>query len=176
MEAKMTNTTNTNVTFKGNKLTLLDKALSAGSACPEFVLTAGDLSDLRSESLKNKILIISCVPSLDTPVCSIQTKRFNQAADDLPANVVILTVSKDLPFAQKRWCGAEGCQKVVCASDYKYGSFGKKFGVQIQELGLLSRAIFVVDQSGKLVHIEYVPEVTNEPDYEAALAKVRSLL
>ena len=166
---------NDSVTFKGQKLTLRGAALREGARAPQFVLSAKDLSDLRSESFSGKVLIISVVPSLDTPVCSLQTKRFNNAAMELADNVAILTVSMDLPFAQQRWCGAEGVQRLTVASDYKYRGFGADYGVYIEELGLLSRAVFVIDVDGKLAHVEYVEEVTNEPDYGAALAKVAML-
>lgn len=169
------NTTNTNITFKGGKLTLSGKPLRTGDSMPLFTLTAQDLSDLKSDHFKGKVLIISAVPSLDTPVCSMQTRRFNQAAEELSDKIVILTVSMDLPFAQKRWCGAEGCNNVVCASDYKYRSFGKAFGAFIEEWGLLARALFVIDTKGKVTYLEYVPEVSHEPDYETALSKAKAL-
>ena len=170
------NTTNTNITFKGTKLTLSGKPLRVGDAMPLFTLTAHDLSDLKNDTFKGKILIISSVPSLDTPVCSIQTRRFNQFAEELSPKICVLTISMDLPFAQKRWCGAESCQRVTCASDYKYRSFGKAFGVFIEEWGLLSRALFVVDQKGKIAYLEYVPEVSHEPDYDSALSKAKALV
>ncbi len=171
------NTTNKNITFKGGPLTLLGKELRVGDFLPAFKLTANDMSDFKSESLRGKTVILSVVPSLDTPVCSIQTKRFNQEVSGLGKDsgkeVIVLTVSMDLPFAQKRWCGAEGVTSVVTASDYKYRSFGEAFGVLIKEWGLLGRAIFVADRDGKIVHLEYVPEVSTEPNYEAALKKVK---
>lgn len=170
------NKTNTNVTFKGNKLTLAGRALKEGETLPPFTLTAQDLSDLRSDSYQGKVMVICSVPSLDTPVCSTEMKRFNQAAHNLTDDLVVLTVSMDLPFAQKRWCGAEGVQHVQTGSDYKYRSFGKAFGVQIEEWGLLGRAVFVVNPQGKIAHLEYVQDVSNEPDYDAALASVNALL
>lgn len=165
-----------NVTFKGNKLTLLGKQLREGDSLPKFKLTGTEMNDVDESAFKNKVLIISVVPSLDTPVCSTQTKRFNQEATKLSDQVAVLTVSMDLPFAQKRWCAAEGASRVVTASDYKYRSFGENFGVYLQEWGLLARAVFVVDKSGKVAYVQYVPEVSSEPDYEPVLEKVKALV
>lgn len=164
------------ITFKGNPLTLIGAALKAGSEAPHFTLTANDLSDLRCEAYHGKVLVISVVPSLDTPVCAMQTRTFNQRATQLSKDVIVLTVSMDLPFAQKRFCGAEGIERVVTASDYKHRTFGPTFGVLIKELGLLARAVFVLDRAGKVVHAEYVGEVTNEPNYDAALAAVKAAM
>lgn len=177
----MVNTDNTKVTFKGSKLTLKGKAVKVGDVMPSFTLTAQDMSDLKSDSLRDHVLIIAPVPSLDTPVCAVETKRFEQTAANLSPVVKILAVSHDLPFALKRWCGAEGVSKVTAASDFKYRSFGTAFGVQIEEWGLLSRAVFVVDTGvgntgGKIAHVEYVPDISQEPDYEAALKVVSSLV
>jgi len=162
------------ITFQGNPLTLIGPALTAGSPAPQFTLTANDLSDLKSDTFAGKLLVLSVVPSLDTPVCAVQTRTFNQRATQLAQDVIVLTVSMDLPFAQKRFCGAEGIQRVVTASDYKHHSFGPAFGVLIKELGLLARAVFVIDRQGKLRHVEYVSEVTHEPNYDAALAAVQA--
>ena len=120
--------------------------------------------------------MISSVPSLDTPVCDAQTRRFNEEATSLGDDVVVLTISMDLPFAQKRWCGAAGVDKVVVLSDYRSGEFGRAFGVLIKELRLLARAVFVVDRDGTVRYIQIVDEITNEPDYDAALAAVKQLL
>jgi len=169
------NTSNQNITFKGNKVSVTGRELHEGDALPEFKLTGVDMSDVTNATFSGKVLVLSVVPSLDTPVCAIQTKRFNQEAGSLSDDVVILTVSVDLPFAQKRWCGAEGVDNVMTASDYKYRSFGENFGTYINELGLLCRAVFVVDQHDKLAYVEYVQEVTSEPDYSAALATVKNL-
>jgi len=166
----------TKVTFKGAPLTILGKPLKVGDKAPQFTLTANDMSDLSSSAFAGKVLIISVVPSLDTPVCAVQTKRFNKEAGELGKDVAILTVSLDLPFAQKRWCGAEGVSNVVTASDYKHRSFGEAYGALIKEWGLLARALFVVDKSGKVAYVQYVPEVSSEPEYEGALKKVRELL
>jgi len=164
------------VAFQGKPLTLVGPALEIGSEAPQFTLTANDLSDLRSDAFGGRVLVLSVVPSLDTPLCATQTRTFNQRATQLSERVAILTVSMDLPFAQKRFCGAEGLQRVITASDYKHRAFGPAFGVLIKELGLLARAVFVVDTRGKVVHVQYVPEITHEPDYDAALAAVRKVL
>jgi thioredoxin-dependent peroxiredoxin len=160
------------VTFKGNKISLLGEPVQVGELLPKFKVTGTDLGDISNETFQGKVLLISVVPSLDTPVCSMQTQKFNQEATKLSEDVVILTVSLDLPFAQKRWCGAEGATRVIPASDYKYRVFGEAFGVYIQEIGLLTRAVFVADKSGKIAYVEYVSDVGNEPDYSSALQAV----
>jgi len=170
------NTDITKITFQGNKLTLLGTALKSGSKMPAFTLTAQDMSDLSSTKYAGKVLIISVVPSLDTPTCDLQTKRFNKEADKLGSNVQILTVSLDLPFAQKRWCGAEGASRVETGSDYKHHSFGQAFGCLIKEWGLLARAVFVIDKSGTVAFAEYVPNISDEPNYEEALKSVSSVV
>lgn len=162
------------VKFKGNPLTLLGPELKVGSPAPDFQVLAQDLSPVTLAGFKGKTLLISVVPSLDTPVCDAQTRRFNQEAATLP-HVEILTVSMDLPFAQKRWCGAAGIERVKTVSDHREASFGKAYGTLIQELRLLTRALFLVDRNGTLRYVEYVPEVTSHPNYEAALAAARQL-
>jgi len=157
------------VTFKGNPLTLVGPELKPGEPAPDFSLLANDLSEVKLANFKGKTLLMSVVPSLDTPVCNAQTKRFNEEAGKFPQNIVALTVSADLPFAQARWCGAEKCEKIQCVSDHRETAFGKAYGVLIKELRLLTRAIFVVDPSGKISYVEYVPEMTNTPNYEKAL-------
>lgn len=164
------------VTMGGNPVTLLGPEVTTGSPMPEFVLTGNDMSDLTSHAYQDKVLVLSVVPSLDTGVCATQTRTFNQKASALSEDVVILTVSMDLPFAQKRFCGAEGIDRVVTASDYKHRSFGPSFGVLIKELGLLARAVFVVGRDGAVAHVEYVPDMTQEPDYDAALEAVQTAL
>ncbi len=160
-------------TFKGNPLTLIGPALTIGSKAPEFQVLGQDLAPVTLTAFKGKTLLISVVPSLDTPVCDAQTRRFNQEAATLPG-VEILTVSMDLPFAQKRWCGAAGIDKVKVVSDHKDASFGSAYGTLIKELRLLSRAIFLIDRTGTVRYVEYVPEVTSHPNYDAALAAARS--
>jgi len=162
------------VTFKGNPLTLIGPEIKVGAKAPEFQTVSQDLSPVTLSSVKGNTLLISVVPSLDTPVCDAQTRRLNEEAAKLP-NVQILTVSMDLPFAQKRWCGAAGIDKVKVVSDHKDASFGKAYGMLIKELRLLTRAIVLVDGAGIVRYVEYVPEVTSHPNYDAALAAVRSL-
>ena len=162
------------VKFKGNPLTLIGPEITVGSRAPDFQVLAQDLSPVTLASSQGKTRLISVVPSLDTPVCDAQTRRFNQEAAKLPS-VEILTISMDLPFAQKRWCGASGIDRVKVLSDHNEASFGKAYGVLIKELRLLSRSIFVVDGSGTVRYAEYVPEVTSHPNYDAALAAAHQL-
>jgi thiol peroxidase len=159
-------------TLKGNPLTLIGPELKPGDAAPDFTATDESLKPVTLKDTGNNVRIISVVPSLDTPVCDAQTKRFNEVAAQLP-NVDILTVSMDLPFAQKRWCGAFGVDKVKMLSDHKDGSFGEHYGTLIKELRIESRAIFVIDQNNKILHTEYVKEVADHPNYDAALNAVR---
>jgi len=161
-------------TFKGNPLTLIGLEIKVGQKAPDFQVLAQDLSPVTLANSQGKIRLISVVPSLDTPVCDQQTRRFNQEAATLP-NVAVLTISMDLPFAQKRWCGAAGIDKVQVLSDHKDASFGTAYGTLIKELRLLARSVFVVDGSGTVRYVEYVPEVTSHPHYDAALAAARSL-
>lgn len=164
------------IAFKGNPFTLLGPELKVGDAAPDFTVVDNGLAPVSLSSYGNKIKVISAVPSLDTPVCDMETRRFNQEAASLPENVVVLTVSLDLPFAQKRWCGAAGIDRVTTLSDYQERSFGQAYGVLIKELKLLSRSIFVIDADDIVRYIQVVPEVTSEPDYAAVLAAVRTLL
>ena len=162
------------ITFKGNPLTLIGSELKPGSQAPDFKLLANDLSEVTLASFKGKTLVISVVPSLDTPVCDQQTRRFNQEAEKFPGGVLVLTVSMDLPFAQGRWCGAAGAKNVKTLSDHREASFGKAYGVLIKELRLLSRAIFIVGADEKIQYVEYVKEVTQHPDYEKALHALKA--
>lgn len=162
------------VTFKGSPLTLLGPEVTVGSKAPDFEVLAQDLSPVTLQSSQGKVRLISVVPSLDTPVCDAQTRRFNEEAARL-RNVEVLTISVDLPFAQKRWCGAAGIANVKVLSDHRDAAFGKAYGVLIKELRLLSRSIFVVDGAGTVRYVEYVPEVTSHPNYDAALAAARQL-
>jgi thioredoxin-dependent peroxiredoxin len=154
------------ITFKGVPKTLLGPNIKVGDQAPEFMVLANDLSPVRLADSAGSVRIISVVPSLDTGVCDMQTRRFNEAAAELD-NVKILTVSVDLPFAQKRWCGASGVEKVQTLSDHRDLSFGTAYGVVIEDLRLLARAVFVVDKQDKIVYVEYCSEATNHPDYEA---------
>ena len=164
------------VTFKGNPLTLVGETLQVGATLPNFTVLGNDMGPITPETFKGKILVLSVVPSLDTPVCDLQTRRFNAEAAELGHNVAILTVSMDLPFAQARWCGAAGVKAVVTASDYKEADFGLKTGLLIKELRLLARAVYVVDGKGVVQYAQLVPEVAQEPEYEAVLAAVKSLV
>jgi thiol peroxidase len=169
-------TSNSSITFKGDPLTVSGTELQVGEVVPDFNVVGGDMSEITLGAFQGKVLIILSVPSLDTPVCAIEAKRFNEEAAKLAKDVSILVVSRDLPFAQQRWCGAEGVERLICASDYKQRTFGKAFGTDIEAMGLLARAVFVVGKDGKLAHVDYVPEIAEETDYEAALAAVRKLV
>ncbi|OZU89711.1 lipid hydroperoxide peroxidase [Virgibacillus indicus] len=157
-----------NVTFHQDPVTLLGTELKAGDDAPNFTVLSNDLKEVSLDDYKGKVKLISVVPSIDTGVCSEQTKRFNEEADKL-GNVHVLTISMDLPFAQTRWCAANGIKKLDTLSDHRDADFGEKYGVLIKELRLLSRSIFVVDSNDKITYVEYVSEVTNHPDYEKAL-------
>ena len=164
------------VTMKGNPLTLLGPALKEGDKAPDFEVVNNDLAPVTFSSFRGKVCIISSVPSLDTPVCDMETRRFNEEAGKLGPDVVILTVSMDLPFAQKRWCGAAGVEKVITLSDHRDASFGKAYGVLIKGLRLLSRAVFVVDRQGVIRYVDMVKELTEEPNYESVLKSVNKLV
>lgn len=164
------------ITFKGNPMTLLGPELKVGDAAPDFSVVDNALAPTTLASYAGKVKIISAVPSLDTPVCDTETRRFNQEAAGISGNVVVLTVSLDLPFAQKRWCGAAGIDKVITLSDYRDRSFGLGYGVLIRELLLLARAVFVLDAGNTIRYIQIVPEVTSEPDYAAVIAAAKALL
>jgi len=160
-------------TMRGNPLTLIGPELKPGDSAPDFKLVDNSLKNVSLADTGNNVRIISVVPSLDTPVCDAQTKRFNEEAAKLPG-VDILTVSMDLPFAQKRWCGAFGVDKVKMLSDHRDGSFGTNYGTLIKDLRIESRAIFVLDQKNKIRHAEYVKEVADYPNYDTALAAARA--
>ena len=164
------------VTFKGNPLTLVGKEVKVGQKAPDFVVIDNNLSPVRFSSYLGKVCIISSVVSLDTPVCDTQTRKFNEEASRLGPNVMILTVSMDLPFAQKRWCGAAGVDRLQSLSDHRDASFGQAYGLLIKELRLLARAVFIVDQKGFIQYKELVKEVTNEPDYKAVLDQLKKLI
>ena len=163
------------ITMKGNPLTLLGKELKVGDKAPDFEVIDNDMNPVEFSSFKSKICIISSVPSLDTPVCDMETRRFNDNAGKIGPNVAILTISMDLPFAQKRWCGAAGVDSVITLSDHRKAEFGKNYGVLIKEIRLLARAVFVADQQGVIRHIQMVPEIGNEPDYDSIFKVVKEL-
>ena len=163
------------VTLRGEPQNLEGSELKVGDSAPEFTLQAQDMSDVTLAATTGKVRIISSVPSLDTPVCDKETRRFNEEAAKL-SNVDILTVSMDLPMAAKRWCAAAGIERVKTLSDHRSAAFGRSYGVLMKGGKLdrfLSRAVFVADKNNKLVHIEYVPEIAQEPNYDAALAAAK---
>lgn len=162
------------ITFKGNALTLIGPEVKVGDKAPDFKAVGKDLSEVTLASTKGKTRLISVVPSLDTPVCELQTKRFNEEASKLPANVAVLTISMDLPFAQGRFCTANHADKITVVSDHRDASFGKNYGALIKELRLLTRAIFIVGADDKVQYVEYVKEVTSHPDYDKALNSLKA--
>jgi len=164
------------VTFMGNPLTLVGLSLKVGDKAPDFTVLDNNLNPVNLSSYKGKVCILSSVPSLDTPVCDLETRRFNQEAATLGSDVAVLTLSMDLPFAQKRWCGAAGVDKVTTLSDHRDASFGTAYGTLIKELRLLARCVFVVDQGGVIRYLQLVKEIAQEPDYAAVLEAVKKLL
>lgn len=164
------------VTFMGNPLTLVGQPVGVGQKVPDFTVLANDLSEVKLSSFAGKVVLLSLVPSLDTPVCDTQTRRFNEEADKLGDDFALLTVSMDLPFAQSRWCGAAGLDRAVTLSDHRGAEAGQATGMLIKELRLLGRAVFVLDREGVVAYQQIVGEVTNEPDYDAALGAARDLL
>ena len=160
------------ITFKGNPLTLVGPELKIYQLAPDFMVVAQDLKPVKFSSFKGQTIVISSVPSLDTPVCEQQTKKFNEEATHL--NAKVLTISVDLPFAQKRFCDAFNIKNVTVLSDYKDREFGRSFGLLIKELGLLTRAVLVIDPNGKISYTQIVKEVTQEPDYQAVTSHLNS--
>jgi thiol peroxidase len=159
------------ITFKGNPINTVGSLPQAGSPAPDFKLTKSDLTDIALKDLRGKRIVLNIFPSVDTPVCATSVRKFNAEAEKLP-NTVILCVSEDLPFAHSRFCAAEGLKNVVTASDFRTREFGKKYGVEITSgplAGLLSRAVAVIDETGKVIYTEQVPEITQEPNYANAL-------
>jgi thiol peroxidase len=163
------------VTMRGNPLTLVGKELNIGDQAPDVELLDNGLNAVKLSSFQGKVCVISSVPSLDTPVCDMETRRFNEAAGNLGDDVVILTVSMDLPFAQKRWCGAAGVQRVITLSDHRDANFGTAFGILVKELRLLARSIFVLDRRGIIQYIQHVKELSQEPDYDAVIKAVQKI-
>ncbi|SFQ07144.1 thiol peroxidase [Salibacterium halotolerans] len=161
------------VTFKGSPMTLMGNEVKQGDQAPDFTVLANDLSEVTLNDSKGNVRLISVVPSLDTGVCDQQTRRFNEEAANLDG-VEVLTISCDLPFAQKRWCGAAGIENVQVLSDHRDLSFGQNFGTAMEEMRLLARAVFVVNSKGEVTYAEYVPEATNHPDYDSAIAAAKT--
>ncbi|WP_026671625.1 thiol peroxidase [Alkalihalobacterium bogoriense] len=161
------------VTFKGNPITLLGNEVKVGDTAPDFTVLANDLSPVTLGDSNGQVRLISVVPSIDTGVCDQQTRKFNEEAASLEG-VKVLTVSVDLPFAQKRWCAAAGIENVQTVSDHRDLSFGKAYGVAIEELRLLTRSVFVIDSNNKVTYVEYVAEATDHPNYEAAIEAAKA--
>jgi len=162
-------------TMRGNPLTLLGEEVKVGDTAPDCTALDNDLAPVELSSLRGKVCIVCSVPSLDTPVCDVEARRFNEEAAKLGDDVAVLVVSMDLPFAQKRWCAAAGISAVKTLSDHRDASFGEAFGVLIKELRLLARAVFVIDKDGVVQYSELVKEIADEPDYDAALAAAAKL-
>jgi thioredoxin-dependent peroxiredoxin len=163
-------------TLKGNPITLVGPEVKVGDKAPDFTVNKNLLETASLADFAGKVKLISVVPSLDTGVCDAQTRRFNEEASKLGDNVVVLTISVDLPFAQSRWCGAAGIDKVVTLSDYKGHSFGQAYGVLIKELALDMRSIFVIDANDTVQYVEYLSEMTEHPNYENAIEAVKKLV
>ncbi|MGO1058819.1 thiol peroxidase [Planococcus sp. FY231025] len=163
------------ITFKNNPVTLPGNEVKVGDQAPNFTALANDLSPVTLEDTSGKVRLISVVPSLDTGVCSDQTKRFSEEAASLGENVEVLTISADLPFAQKRWTEINNVDSITTLSDHRDLSFGQAYGTAMKELRLLARSIFVIDENDKVAYVEYVPEGTDHPNYEKALQAVKEL-
>ena len=157
------------VTMRGNPMTLVGPEIKVGQKAPNFNVVGKAMQPATLDQFKGKVKIITTVPSLDTPVCDAETRRFNEEASKLPGDIQILSVSMDLPFAQARWCGAAGVDKITTLSDWRNANFGTSYGTLIKELHLLARTVFVVDKNDNVTYVEYVKEVANQPNYEAAL-------
>jgi thiol peroxidase len=163
------------VTLKGKPITLIGQEVKVGNTGPDFEVIDNDLKAVKLSSLKGKVIVLCSVPSLDTQVCDIETRKFNEKAVQLGNAVKVLTISMDLPFAQKRWCGAAGIKNVQTLSDHREASFGLAYGILIKELRLLARAIFVIDAAGVVRYKQIVPEISSEPDYEAVFNAVKGI-
>ncbi len=163
------------VTFAGNPLILVGNAVGVGDKAPDFAAVDKELNEVKLSDFAGKVKIISVTPSLDTPVCDLQARRFNEEAQELPGAVVVLNLSMDLPFAIARYCADAGLDKVKALSDHREASFGMAYGVLIKGLRLLARSIFVIDKENKIRYLQIVPEVTSHPDYDRALAEAKKL-
>lgn len=165
-----------NITFKGKPVTLVGTEIKVGDKAPEFTVLANNLSEKHLSDYKGKIKIISLFPSIDTGVCATQTRTFNKLASELSKDIIILCISNDLPFAQTRFCAAEGINQVETLSDHRDVDFSTKYGFLIKELRLLARGVVVIDKNDNVRYVEYVPEVTNEPNYGAAIEVAKKLV
>lgn len=164
------------ITIHGNPLTLVGNEIKKGVPAPDCELLDNDLNPVKLSSFRGRVVILTSVPSLDTPVCDIETRRFNDEAATLGPQVQILTVSMDLPFAQKRWCGAAGVDKLKTLSDHRQAQFGQAYGVLIKELRLLARAVFIIDPAGNIQYVQLVKEVASEPNYEEVMQALKTIL
>ncbi|MCB2193566.1 MAG: thiol peroxidase [Deltaproteobacteria bacterium] len=164
------------VFMHGNPLNLLGETVSVGQDAPDVELLNNDLAPVKISDYKGKVVILSVVPSLDTPTCDLQTRRFNSEAAGLGDDVAILTISMDLPFAQKRWCGAAGADAVITLSDHREAAFGMAYGLLIKELRLLARTVLVLDREGKITYIQRVKELSEEPEYDEVLEAVKKVV
>jgi thiol peroxidase len=172
----MSNEREAAVTLKGNPITLIGPELKAGDKAPEFTCDQGLVPPISLSDMGNSVKVFNVVLSVDTPVCSAQTRRFNEEAANILGDLKIYTISADLPFAQKRFCGSEGIDKVENISDYKDNTFGEAFGILIKDKGLLARAVFVLDENNIVRHAEYVSEISTEPNFDSALEVIKSLV
>ncbi|MGH7924287.1 MAG: thiol peroxidase [Candidatus Binatus sp.] len=161
------------VTMRGNPMTLVGPEIKVGQKAPNFNVVGKGMAPATLDQFKGKVKIITTIPSVDTPVCDAEMRRFNVEAGNLPGDVQILSISMDLPFAQARWCGAAGVDKVTTFSDWRSASFGTSYGTLIKELHLLARCVFVVDKNDNVTYVEYVKEVAEQPNFEAALAAAK---
>lgn len=166
---------NIKVTFKGNPVTLLGKTPKVGDKAPDFTVLSASLEPVKLSDYDGKVKVIAVYPSIDTGVCQAQNRRFNEEANKLK-DVAVLSISVDLPFAQSRFCSAEGLENIITLSDHKELDFGNKYGYVIEELRLLARGVVVIDKENTIKYIEYVPEIATEPDYEAALKVAKELI
>lgn len=164
------------IKMKGNPLTLVGNEVKVGDTAPDFTVLNANLEPVKLSSFKGKIAVIVSVPSIDTPICDMETRRFNEESEKLGDDIVILTISMDLPFAQKRWCAAAGMKNVQMLSDHRDASFGNSFGILIKELRLLARTVFIIDREGKVRYIQYVEETTDEPDYDEVLTAINKAI
>lgn len=164
------------VTIKGTPFTLLGKPVQVGDAAPDAELTTNDWTTVKLSDYAGRVRLINVVFSLDTSICDTQTRKFNEEASKLGQDVVVLTISADLPFAQKRWCGASGLENVITLSDHKAMAFSNAYGVHLKERRTTSRAVFVIDRSGVVRYAEYVPEIASQPNYDAALAVLKQIV
>jgi len=164
------------ITIHGNTLTLIGDELKAGLPAPESELLDNDLKPVKLSSFRGKVVVITSVPSLDTPVCDIETRRFNDESSRFGPDVQVVVISMDLPFAQKRWCGAAGVQNVKTLSDHRQAEFGQAYGVLIKELRLLARAVFIIDAAGTIQYVQLVKEVSSEPDYEEVVQALQRVM